>query len=120
MATTPARTTEARIGLITTDLRLPGRTRQRTARPGPRLSPLFSAPRRRGSGDILPTVRVMTDPLVSIVVPSHNHAWALERCLLSLLGQSYSRLEIIVCDNLSADGTEALLEKHRSRLDVVL
>src|SRR5688572_22910134 len=61
----------------------------------------------------------MTGPLVSIVVPSRNHAWSLESCLRSLLGQTYPRIEVIVRDALSDDGTEDILARHAHRLSAI-
>ena len=44
-------------------------------------------------------------PLVSIIVPTMNSARTIERCLDSILTQTYSAIEIIVIDNNSIDGT---------------
>ncbi len=54
----------------------------------------------------------MTDsPLVTIAVPTFNRATTLERCLESVLGQSYTAVEIIVCDNASTDSTEEVVTR---------
>ena len=46
------------------------------------------------------------DPLVSIVVPTYNRADLLiDRCLKSVLAQTYTNLEIIVADHSSTDDT---------------
>ena len=45
----------------------------------------------------------MTEPLVSIGVPSYNRPKTLERALKSLTGQTYKNLEIIVSDNCSSN-----------------
>ncbi len=50
----------------------------------------------------------MTQPLVSICVPTHNRADALKTTLPSILEQDYKALEILISDNASTDGTEAL------------
>jgi glycosyltransferase involved in cell wall biosynthesis len=47
-------------------------------------------------------------PLVSIGVPTFERAATLERSIASALGQTHSRLEVIVSDDGSEDGTEAL------------
>lgn len=47
-------------------------------------------------------------PLVSVVVVNHNRAELLRECLLSLLAQSYRRLEILVVDNGSEDHSAAV------------
>lgn len=44
-------------------------------------------------------------PLVSIVVPAYNAAATIERLIVSLLRQTEPRLEVIVVDDRSSDGT---------------
>lgn len=44
-------------------------------------------------------------PLVSICIPTYNSGATLGETLASVLGQSYSRLEILVVDNASTDNT---------------
>jgi glycosyltransferase involved in cell wall biosynthesis len=46
-------------------------------------------------------------PLVSVVVPAHNHAAFIEDCLDSIAQSSYPRLEILVMDDGSSDDTFA-------------
>lgn len=53
-------------------------------------------------------------PLISVVIPTYNHAHFLERALTSIVGQSYSNWEIIVVDNHSNDNTDEVLEKFDS------
>jgi GT2 family glycosyltransferase len=43
--------------------------------------------------------------LVSVVIPSHNGLRLLQRCLQSLSQQSYERIEVIMVDNGSTDGS---------------
>jgi mycofactocin system glycosyltransferase len=52
-------------------------------------------------------------PEVSIIIPTHNRASQLERCLRSLLALEYpaSRLEVIVVDDGSTDDTGTLLQQ---------
>ncbi len=47
-------------------------------------------------------------PLVSVVVPSYQRAALLEETLRSALRQSYDRLEVLVEDDGSTDGSEAV------------
>mgnify|MGYP003651601711 FL=1 len=56
-----------------------------------------------------------TRPLVSIVMPSYNQAGYIEAALDSILEQDWGRLEIIVQDGGSTDGTQQLLKKIRKR-----
>lgn len=48
-------------------------------------------------------------PLVSVVIPNWNGASFLPTCLDSLLAQTWSRVEVIVADNASTDGSRELL-----------
>jgi glycosyltransferase involved in cell wall biosynthesis len=43
------------------------------------------------------------NPLVSVVVPSYNHARFIDACLDSVYGQTWARIELIVIDDGSAD-----------------
>jgi cellulose synthase/poly-beta-1,6-N-acetylglucosamine synthase-like glycosyltransferase len=61
----------------------------------------------------------MGDPLVSVVVPTYNRAYCLERTLSSALSQSHRNLEIVVVDDGSTDATEELvstISRHDSRI----
>lgn len=62
----------------------------------------------------------MTDnidhPLVSIVIPTYNSADFLHQSIGSVLAQSYERLELIVVDDGSTDGTSDVLAQYAGRL----
>lgn len=47
----------------------------------------------------------MVKPLVSVVLPTHNRLHVLPRAVHSVLGQTYTDLELIVVDDGSNDGT---------------
>ena len=51
----------------------------------------------------------MQTPLVTVGIPSYNHAKFLEKCLNSVINQTYPNLEVIVVDNYSTDGTDDIL-----------
>lgn len=53
--------------------------------------------------------------LVSIVIPTHNRADLLPRCLDSLIKQTYSNIEILVVDDFSTDNTNEVLEKYKKK-----
>ncbi|OAF16763.1 glycosyltransferase family 2 protein [Bradyrhizobium neotropicale] len=50
--------------------------------------------------------------LVSVVIPAFNAEATIDETLRSVRSQSYERLEIIVVDDGSADGTLAVAERH--------
>lgn len=58
-------------------------------------------------------------PLASIVVPSYNHADYIPACLESIFEQDYPRIELIVINDGSTDGTDGvirdILKKNPSR-----
>lgn len=56
----------------------------------------------------------MKKPLVSIIVPSFNSAATIGRCLQSLKKQTYKRIEIIVVDRDSTDGTKKIAKRYTS------
>ena len=51
-------------------------------------------------------------PKVSIIVPARNEEKYISKCLDSLLGQDYSRFEIIVINDSSEDGTWDIIQKY--------
>lgn len=50
----------------------------------------------------------MSEPLVSIGIPTFNRAWKLARAAQSALGQTCRNIELIISDNDSSDQTETL------------
>lgn len=53
--------------------------------------------------------------LVSIIIPVYNVERFLERCICSVLQQSYKRLEIILVDDGSTDDSGNICEKYANR-----
>lgn len=63
-------------------------------------------------GDIAATAAAgQGGPLVSVVVPAYNHERYAGECLRSIGAQSWGRLELIVIDDGSRDGTLAEVER---------
>lgn len=54
-------------------------------------------------------------PLVSVLVPARNEEENIRRCLQSLLAQDYPRLEVLVLDDCSTDGTWDTINELASR-----
>ena len=54
-----------------------------------------------------------SSPLISIVIPTYNHAKYLDRALKSVIEQTYKDWEIIVVDNFSSDNTEEVVLKYK-------
>lgn len=57
----------------------------------------------------------MQDPLLSVIVPVYNAAPWLQRCLDSMVGQTYRNLEIICVNDGSADGSAAILDEYAAK-----
>ena len=49
-------------------------------------------------------------PLVSVIMPTYNHAEFIIAAIHSVLAQSYSNLELIIVDNYSVDNTKEIVE----------
>jgi hypothetical protein len=82
----------------------------------------------RVAGCLVPPVTVPVGPLapvpdrapvVSVVIPSHNGLQHLRECIDSLAVQRYPRIEIIVVDDRSTDGTTEYMAAHHPEVKVL-
>jgi glycosyltransferase involved in cell wall biosynthesis len=60
-----------------------------------------------------------SNPLISVVIPTYNHAEFLKRALQGVQSQEYDNLEVIVVDNYSDDYTDEVVGSFSS-LDIKL
>ena len=57
----------------------------------------------------------ITNPLVSILIPTYNSAKFIARAAGSALSQTYEPTEIVVVDNASDDGTYEIVQRYASK-----
>ncbi|MEL6455178.1 MAG: glycosyltransferase family 2 protein [Cyanobacteria bacterium J06623_5] len=55
-------------------------------------------------------------PAITVVIPSFNQGEFIEETLVSVIGQCYPNLEIIVIDGGSTDGTTEIIEKYAKHI----
>src|SRR5262245_58457673 len=58
----------------------------------------------------------MTQPLVSVIIPSYNYGCYVQQAVDSALSQSYPNQEVIVVDDGSTDDTEVRLAAYGKRI----
>ena len=51
-------------------------------------------------------------PFFSVIMPTYNRAFCIERAIDSLLGQTYGNFELVIVDDASTDGTADLLRSR--------
>lgn len=63
---------------------------------------------------------MISKPLVSVVVPSYNHANYVEQCIESIINQDYDNYELIVIDDGSTDNSYNILSELQLKHDFYL
>mgnify|MGYP000088295252 CR=1 FL=1 len=63
----------------------------------------------------------MTMPLVSVIIPTRQERDTIEKCLDSILANSYplDKLEIIVVDGMSSDGTREIVKRYAAQYPMI-
>ena len=56
----------------------------------------------------------MNNPLISIIIPTYNRSWCINRAIDSCLSQTYKNFEIVITDDGSSDNTEEIIEEYNS------
>ena len=59
------------------------------------------------------------NPLISVVVPVYNVESYLEKCIESILSQTYRNLEIILVDDGSTDSSGKICEKYKGKSSLI-
>lgn len=58
--------------------------------------------------------------LISVVIPTYQHADTIAACIESVLAQKYDHHEIIVVDDGSTDDTQDILRPYKNKVSVIL
>ncbi len=59
------------------------------------------------------------NPLVSVIIPTYNHAEYLQERINSVLHQSYTNFEVIILDDASQDASKEIIEQHNHHFQIV-
>ena len=57
----------------------------------------------------------MMGEIVSVVVPVYNIKEYIDKCIDSIVNQTYSEIEIIIVDDGSSDGTEQIVDEYEKK-----
>ncbi len=57
-------------------------------------------------------------PIISVIMPSYNRAYCIERALNSLYKQTFKNFELIVIDNNSTDNTSEIVNKYKKKIKI--
>lgn len=58
--------------------------------------------------------------IVSVIIPSYNHAQYISECIISIINQTYKNIELIVIDDGSTDNSRQILTKLNEQYNFVL
>lgn len=60
----------------------------------------------------------MIDEEISVIVVTYNNGKYIDRCIKSIINQTYKKIKIIVIDDGSTDGTHIILEKYKYSIKI--
>ncbi len=60
-----------------------------------------------------------TIPLVSVIIPTYNRGWIVQKAIDSVLDQSFSDFELIVVDDGSTDNSKNILHAYGDKITVI-
>lgn len=55
----------------------------------------------------------MKNKLISVIIPVYNNEKYFERCILSVVNQSYKNIEIIIINDCSTDNVKTIIDKYK-------
>lgn len=74
------------------------------------------------TGQKLDTIKQVTpskrDYKIGIIIPNYNYSEWLDKCLTSLVNQTYKNFEIIFIDDMSTDNSVEIAESYKDKLDI--
>jgi len=56
----------------------------------------------------------MNNPFISIIIPTYNRGWCINRAIESCLNQTYHNFEILITDDGSTDNTEEIVKNYKN------
>ena len=62
----------------------------------------------------------MKEPKLSVIIAVYNTEKYVEKCLDSLLSQTYSNIELVVVNDCSTDGSLKILKKYAKKYDNII
>ena len=85
-------------------LKFPDKTSKRQAEGGLRINAKYKS-------------SIVDKPLITVVTVVYNNEATIERCIQSVLEQTYDNIEYIIVDGGSSDGTLDIIEKYQDAID---
>ena len=58
----------------------------------------------------------MSNPKVSVIIPSYNHGKFIEQCIDSVYAQTYANIEVFCMEKSSTDNTFEVMKKQKKSI----